>query len=173
MKKFYLFFVGLFVFTMTTSLQAQEQYKMQSMFVYNFTRMIAWPQAYQSGDFVIAVYGNSPIINEFNEMAASRQVGSQRIVVRQFNSLSDIQRCHILFIGGNQTRNIAQVVAKLKEDRIATLVVSDAPSSLNNGSVVNFVMDGGRQRYELSEGNARAMGLTLGAEMTRLAIAVK
>lgn len=146
---------------------------MQSMFVYNFTRMIAWPQAYQSGEFIIAVYGNSPIMNEFNEIAAVRQVGNQRIVVKQFNNLSDISKCHILIVAPNQTRNVAEVASKLKTEKIPALIVTDSRNGLNDGSVVNFVMEGGRQRYELSEANARAMGLSLGAEMTRLAIAVK
>ena len=32
---------------------AQSDVKVQSVFVYNFTRLVSWPGDYQSGDFVI------------------------------------------------------------------------------------------------------------------------
>ncbi len=170
MKKIYTILAGLMLMSVSVSSMAQDQYKMQSVFVYNFTRMIAWPQAYQSGDFVIAVYGNSPIAREFQELAATRMVGNQRIIVKTFNNIAEIEKSHILYVPTNQSRNINDIVGKLKSDRISALVVTDARNALTNGSVVNFLIEGGRQRYELSESNARDMGLNLGSEMARLAI---
>ncbi len=152
---------------------SQEKYRVQAMFVYNFTRMTAWPQSYQTGDFVIGVYGNSPIFKEFSDLAAIRQVGSQRIVVKQYNSIADIDKCHIIFVAGGQSRQIADIATKLQQNKYATLVISESRNALDDGASVNFMMVNDRPRYELHEGNARLMGLSLGSEMTRLASAVK
>jgi hypothetical protein len=164
------------VVLLVTGFQAsaqQEKFRVQAMFVYNFTRMAAWPQSYQSGDFVIGVYGNSPIHKEFVDLASVRQVGSQKIEVKQFNSVDEIGKCHIIFVASNQARNIPEITQKLKSNNISALVISEARNSLADGAAVNFIMENDRPRYELNESNARSMGLNLGSEMTRLATAVK
>jgi hypothetical protein len=152
---------------------AQEKFRVQAMFVYNFTRMAAWPQSYQSGDFVIGVFGNSPIHKEFADLAAVRQVGSQKIEVKQFSSVDEIGKCHIIFVSPNQSRQIAEITQKLRSNNISALVITESRNSLADGAAVNFIMENDRPRYELNEGNARALGLNLGSEMTRLATAVK
>jgi len=173
MKKIKLIFTTTLLILLAVNVNAQEKFRFQAMFVYNFTRMIAWPQDYQTGEFVIGVFGNSPIFNEFNEIAKSRQVGSQRIVVRQFSSIDEISKCHIIYVATNQSRNISAINAKIKAEKISALIVTDSRNALSDGASVNFVMEGERQRYEMSEVNARSVGLTPGSEMTRLATAVK
>lgn len=172
MKKIQLFSLSLVLMLASFGVSAQENLKMQSVFVYNFTRMMGWPAAYQSGDFVIAVYGNSAITNEFHDLASTRTVGNQKIVVKQFNSIEEISKCHIIYVPANQSRHIAGIVDKARAGNINAMIVSDSSGATRHGSVVNFVLEGGRQRYELSERNARAMGLTVGAEMSRLAIVI-
>ena len=148
----------------------QTDERMQSVFLYNFTRLVSWPAQYQSGDFVIGVYGSSPMLQEVEDMASTRKVGNQDIIARRFNSPEDITRCHILYVPNNQARSIDAIVSSLKARNIPTLVVSDTRNGTRRGAVVNFTIDGGRQRFELSQSNARDMGLTLGGEILRLAI---
>ncbi len=173
MKKIKMILTASLLILLAINVNAQEKFRHQAMFVYNFTRMMAWPQDYQTGDFVIGVFGNSPIANEFNEIAKSRQVGNQRIVVKQFSSIDDISKCHIIYVASNNSRSIAEINQKIKSDKISALVVADNRNALSDGAAVNFVLDGERQRYELSETNAKAVGLTPGSEMTRLASSVK
>lgn len=172
MRKTFLFLLAAVLCSITLKAQAQENIKMQSVFLYNFTRLVSWPASYQNGDFVIAVVGSSPIISELQEVAATKKAGSQNIVVRQFAKVEDIGKCHIVYVAPSQSRRINEISAHLKSQNIHALVVSDQPGATRNGSVINFVLAENRQRFELSEANARSMGLTLGAEIQRLAILV-
>ncbi len=155
-----------------SSAAQQSTERMQSVFIYNFTRLVSWPAEYQTGDFVIGVYGRSPMLQEIQDMAATRKVGSQDIVAKSFNSPDEIGKCHILYVPSNQTRNLEAIVSSLKARNINTLVISDSRNATRRGSVVNFTVVDGRQRFELSQANARAMGLSLGGEIARLAIIV-
>ncbi len=150
--------------------QAQSDLRMQSVFIYNFTRLIAWPADYQTGEFVIATLGNSPIANEFKDLAASKKAGNQSIVSKVFNSVDDITKCHIIYIPNNQSRRIPEVIATLNTRKISALVVTDIPSAISYGAAINFTVVDNRQRFELSQENARKMGLAPGNELTRLAI---
>jgi len=163
--------IALFI-TAVASSKAQNDVRMQSVFIYNFTRLMAWPADYQTGDFVIAVFGNSPMVNEIQKIAANKKAGNQNIVSKVFNSVEEITKCHIIYIPSNQSRHITEVVAALSAKDIKALVVTDSRNATSNGAVINFTIVDNRQRFELSLENARKMGLTPGGEISRLAIAM-
>lgn len=172
MRKVYSLFVLIVLLIITgKNIQAQQSdFRMQSVFMYNFTRLVAWPADYQTGDFVVAVYGNSPMFAEVQEMAATKRAGNQPIVARNFSAVDDISRCHILYVPSNQNRRIEEIVAQLKAKNIKALVVTDSRNAIRSGAVINFTIVDSRQRFELSQDNAKAMGLTPGGEIARLAI---
>lgn len=170
-KKINLLLVLAILLISSAASHAQTDVRMQSVFIYNFTRLIAWPAEYQNGDFVIAVYGNSTMIKEIEAMAQGKRAGSQDIVAKSFSSTEDIGKCHILYVPTNQSRKIEEIVTTLKAKNINALVVTDNRNAITNGAVINFTVIDNRQRFELSQENARAMGLNPGSEISRLAIA--
>lgn len=173
MRKLYAFlFIGIFMIPFMNTSQAQADYRIQSVFLYNFTRLVAWPASYQSGDFVVAVYGNSPMMQEVQEMADTKRAGNQAIVAKNFRNINDIEKCHILYVPSSQSRRIEEIVSTLRAKNIHALVVTDTRNGTNNGAVINFTVVDRRQRFEMSQDNARAMGLNPGGEIARLAIIV-
>ena len=61
------------------------------MYLYNFTRYIAWPTEYQSGEFVIGVMGyDNDITVELRDIASQRKVSSQDIKVVEFSNSKQI-----------------------------------------------------------------------------------
>jgi hypothetical protein len=153
--------------------QAQDKYKNQAMFVYNFTRMNAWPQDAQAGDFVIGIFGNSPIQKDLAEIAATRQAGNRTIVVKQFNDVADISKCQVIFVATSQSRQIEAISQKLKQDNISALLITDGRNTLEMGAAVNFILENDRQRYEVNASNAKVVGITLGSDMIRLSSSAK
>jgi len=151
------------------STQAQtSNAKMQSVFIYNFTKLINWPAAYQSGNFVIGVLGNSPIVTELENMASTKKAGSQTIVIEKYASIDAISKCHILVIPQSQSSKIASALGKVGGNN--TLVVSDMEGGTKKGASINFVVVDSKQKFELSETNAKNKGLKVGAELLKLAI---
>ncbi len=171
MKKISLFVLSfLLLLIFMAPAQSQSDSRVQSVFLYNFTRLIAWPADYQSGDFIVAVYGNSPMNDEVQDMANTKRAGSQNIVAKNFGSVDEISKCHILYIDSRYSRNVSDIVAALKAQNINALVVTDTRNGIRDGAVINFTVEANRQRFELSQSNAQAMGLNPGGEISRLAI---
>ena len=169
-RAIYIFIAAIILASTPLSVKAQTDFRMQAVFLYNFTRLIAWPADYQSGDFIVATFGNSDMNKEVQEMADTKRAGNQEIKSIIFNSVEDISKCHILYIPPSQSRRIGDIVAALKTKNIKALVVTDARNAINNGAVINFTIVNNRQRFELSAENARSMGLNPGGEISRLAI---
>ncbi len=173
MKKGKLLLLFFVLLAMGTHVNAQEKFRVQAMFIYNFARMTAWPQNYQSGDFVIGVYGNSPVYKEMSDLSSMRNIGSQPVKIKQFNSLDEVEKCHILFVAPGHSRQMADISQTLKQRNVSAMLISESRNAISDGAVVNFIIENDRPRYEISTTNARAMGLALGADITRLASSVK
>jgi hypothetical protein len=154
--------------SVTSQVHAQQDYRFHSVFMYNFTKYIQWPTSVQTGDFIIGVLGNSPILPELEKMAENKTVGNQKIVIKKFKSVSDISSCQMLFIPSADSRDFESALEKLKGK--PTLVLTEKNGLGQKGSGINFVLLDGKWRFELNENATQNAGLKVSKELSRLAI---
>jgi len=148
---------------------AQKE-KYHSIFIYNFSKYVKWPDAVSSGKFIIGVMGSSTIQSELKEMAASKQVNGMAIEVKQCNSVADIKGCHILYISASESGKLDQVVSQAQSQSV--LIVTDKPGLAKQGAAINFVEVDGKIKFELNQGSAESHGLKVSGSLTSLAILV-
>ena len=87
-----LLFVGAFLTSL--SLQAQEaalpEYKIKSIFLYNFAKFIKWPSGRfetPAAPLVIGIYGKNPFHNFVKDLE-EKSVGKHKIVIEQISSVA-------------------------------------------------------------------------------------
>lgn len=157
-------------FICMNSVVMAQDYKYHPSYIYNFTKYIQWPANYQSGDFVIGVLGNSGIIAELEKMAATKSVGSQNFVIKKYSNISEVEKCQMLFIPSNKSKELASALEKLSGQ--STLVLTEKPGLGVEGSGINFILDNGRWKFELNEAAAAKNKLKVSSELTRFAILI-
>lgn len=151
------------------NLFSQDNARIQSVFIYNFTRMVNWNEPTSNEPFKIAVYRNNSMFSEVVEMEENRQVGSRSIEAIHFQSLDEITNVHVLYIPSNESRRISDIVEILKSKNSKTLIITDSRGALSQGSLINFLIIDSRMRFEISTDNFSTMGITPGNELIRLA----
>lgn len=143
----------------------------KALFLYTFATLIDWPEDYRKGNFVIGVLSSSnDVYNELNTKYKGKSIGSQEIVIQKFASKSEIDRVHILYLGQDKSDEITSLTTHLKTK--STLIVTDKDGHLSKGAVINFVLDGSKQSYEISKPNAKKYNLVIATKLTSLAYKV-
>jgi hypothetical protein len=173
MKRFLLalLFVGAWIGVQQQAQAQAGDYRVQTIYIWNFTKYIQWPANYQEGDFVIGVLGNSPIIPQLRGLANSKKVvGDQRMVVKQYRTPANVDKCHILFIPNAESKHLAEVKENLKNS--ATLIVTEKNGLALQGSIINFILMGGKWRFELNLSEVDKAGLKVSNQLTRVAVVV-
>jgi hypothetical protein len=161
-----LIIMALFVYN---NLQAQNtDYRFHSVFIYNFTKYIQWPAEYQTGEFVIAVLGDSPIFHELEKMAMNKTVGIQKIVIKRYKSMKEVNNCHILFVPSANNNHFESVQEKLKGKH--TLIITEKTGMAQKGSGINFVLQDNKWKFELNESATQSAGLKVSKELAQMAI---
>ena len=167
MKTLIVAFFSLFL----VSISNAQTEKMEAVFIYQFmSKYVEWPAADKSGDFVVGVLGSSPIEAEFQTMAASKTVGSQKIVVKKFASAGEIGKCHVIYVPASKKGSLGDVKAKIGGN--STLVVSSCDGGAKAGAAINFVTVGGKLKFELNKANAKSQKLNVADALSQLAIIV-
>jgi hypothetical protein len=170
MKKASVVLVGVLMTLMSYQQAWAQKEKYHSIFIYNFSKYVKWPDAQNSGKFVIGVLGNSPIEKELKKMASSKQVNGMPIEVKHYNSASDLGECHILYITESESGKIDVINAKTKDRPV--LIVTDKPGLAKKGAAINFVEVDGKIKFELNQQSAEAKGLKVAGSLSSLAIIV-
>lgn len=147
-----------------------QDYRIHSVFIYNFTKYIQWPSTDQSGDFIIGVLGNSPIVGSLEKLAQERKVGSRAMVIKKFSTVSEISKCHMLFIPENSSNDFEAALAKVSGQ--STLIMTERKGLGSKGSGINFITVDGKQKFELNKSATEKAQLKVSTELTSLAIVI-
>ncbi len=168
MKNIFIF-LAICIFHFNTA-NAQTE-KMESVFIYQFvSKYIEWPATDKSGDFIIGILGSSPIESELNTMAASKTVGSQKIVVKKYASVGEMGKCHVIYVPSSKKGSLGEVKGKIGGN--STLIVSSCDGGAKAGSAINFVTVDGKLKFELNKANAKSQKLNVADALSQLAILV-
>jgi len=136
-----------FVVIVMVNMVAQKE-RIQSAYIYQFTKLIKWCPAYVSGDFVIGVLGNSPIVAELNGLKG-KAVANQTIVIKTFASVPEIEKCNIIFIPLDKSGKLSAVKSKIKSN--CTLVITEKFGLIQDGAAVNFIESAGKTVFEINK----------------------
>jgi len=155
------------------TLRAQDKdYKAYSIYVYNFIKYIEWPQSSKTGEFVIAVIGDSPITKELRTLAASKKANGQTIVIRNIVSLNEIGTAQILYISSGKSNVIKEALEKTKN--LPTLVIGEREGLVKKGAGINFVtLDDDTLKFELNKKAIEEHNLQISSTLVSLAFVDK
>ena len=161
-----IFLGGLFAAS-ASALEQPEKY--QSVFIYQFTKYIQWPDA--EGDFIIGIYGDSKVKPLIEAIAASKKVGDTRTIkIKQYSGVGSIDKCHILFIPDSRKADIPAIIRSTMNKGI--LIVTETPGLLQAGSCINYIVSGDKVAFEISKKNVAAQNLKISENLIKLAVAV-
>ncbi|HLO57161.1 MAG TPA: YfiR family protein [Bacteroidales bacterium] len=151
----------------TTSAYMQTSIpKAQSLFIYNFSRMIEWPASYRTGNFIIGILGTSEVAGELESYTKGKKVGAQDIQVIRYKTPQEIQQCHILFVPFVRTKQLPEVVSLLAGK--STLIITEKTGALTEGSAINFVILEDKMKFELKAENANKFGIKFSAKLQEM-----
>lgn len=149
-------------------LEAQsEDYKTQTLFIYNFIKYTDWPD--QQGEFVIQVYGDSPILPELKQLASLKKTpGGLPIKIVLTAELAAISDCHILYIAGGKSKEM-EAIAEFTKGR-PYLIISARDGMIKRGAVVGFFLkEDDRTGFTVSRNKLTARKLKMSGELMRMA----
>jgi uncharacterized protein DUF4154 len=145
--------------------------RVKAAFLYKFAAYVTWPQPTRADSaFTIGVFGDDLLAAELGRVVTGRSVDGRRVLVRRVEEDDALEDLQMLFISRARTSSLPAMVESVQEHSVLT--VTEAEGALAMGSVINFVLSGGKVRFEISLGAARRGGLSLSSRLLGVALSV-
>ena len=149
--------------------QSQDlDYRAQSLYIYKFTKCIYWPENKASNDFIIGVFGNSPIIKELGLMASIKKAANdQNIVVREVLADDDLSVYHIIYVSSSKSRQIRTMAEQVAN--LPVLIVAEREGMASKGATINFLItDYNILKFEVNVGKLEEQNLSISEDLIKL-----
>lgn len=154
---------------------AEERYSaasVEAVYLYRFGGYVEWPpEALARPRFTIAVLGDDEVAEALSRVIKDRSIGTLPATVRRARSVRDVGDAQIVYIGEAYRGDLHELIAGLQ--RHSVLIVTDEADALGAGSMVNFVIAGGKVRFEVSVTSAARAGLKISSQLLSVAVRVQ
>jgi hypothetical protein len=143
----------------------------KAVFLYRFAGYVQWPMSDAHSQFVVAVMGADDVVGRLQLLLPDHPIHGLPAQAHAIKRLQDLGDAQMLYIGPDFDGDLTELIARLRGRPV--LVVTDRDGALDAGSMVNFLMQGGHVRFEVSLAAARQAGLTISSDLLAVAQRVK
>lgn len=144
----------------------------KAVFLYRFAGYVTWPASTANEpEFTIAVLGANNVAEQLKALLPEHPIQGKSGRVATIQALSEVGDAQMIYVGAGYTGKLGALVAALKDRPI--LIVSDQPGALEEGSMVNFLVEQEHVRFEISTFTAKRAGLVIGSSLLAVAERVK
>lgn len=161
-----------------TQLEAQQNVQVSNAerfyaySLYNFSKLIDWPNSASLTSFQIAVVGDKKVYNELIEVSKNKKIGNAVYKIEYFTSVEAMTgNFHIIYLSNIQSSN----VRKLSQDASLknVLLVTERQGMTNSGSTISFTTNNdGQLGFEIAKTNAVKNQLVIRLQLERMALRV-
>ena len=153
----------------STQAQAPE-YRVKAAFVYKFGDYVEWPSeafADPNSPLVIGVVGADSLADELARIASGRTVGGRPVAVRKLRYGEPLSGLHVIFLGQSTSKQLIAALGASKGH--AALTVTESADGLRLGSMINFVVESDKVRFDVALPSAEASRLKISSRLLAVA----
>ncbi len=150
--------------------RAESEYEVKAAYLINFAKLVQWPTASFAGEkspLIIGIVGRSAISEELASLAPKATANGHPLEIRRVsaNDSAALAACHVLFVA--EAERAEPVFAAVQVRPV--LVVGEAADFVRRGGALGFVKDEGTVKFEANQKAARRSGLTISAQLLKVA----
>jgi hypothetical protein len=147
--------------------------QVKAAYLYKFGSYVEWPErAFPApeGTVRIGIMGASALADELAQVTAGRVINGRQVSVHKLKPGDSLTGVHILYIGGASNDKLGEILASVKGQPVLT--VTESEQGLVQGGMINFMIVGGKLRFEVAPKTAQQGSLNISARLLAAAFRV-
>jgi YfiR/HmsC-like len=139
------------------------EYQVKAAYLLNFAKFVEWPADARTGPITICVAGQNPFGDVLEETLRGEMVNDRALAQRLIQSPDPA--CHVVFV----PQGTPTMAVYLRPRDTPTLTVGEVPDFINQGGIINFVLEDGKVRFQIDPKAAGRADLRISSHLLRLA----
>ena len=143
----------------------------KATYLTKFPSYLDWPPGQLSAGepVILCVIGADPFGTTLDQAASGGTSGGRPLIVRRYASASDVQKCHIAYLGG-PVRNVTAAIASARASPVVT--VTDSRNA-NAVGMIHFQLVGNSVKFDIDAYKASLAGVGISSKLLGLARKVR
>jgi uncharacterized protein DUF4154 len=149
---------------------AVDEYQVKAAFLYNFAKFIEWaPGSFSttSAPIRICVFGRNPFGRNLSDVTDGKTINGRKLLIDQVADLHVARSCHIIFISSSEKAQLKRILEGLQG--ADALTVSDSNSFIEQGGMIEFVLENDRVQFEVNRRATEMAGITVSSKLLSVA----
>jgi hypothetical protein len=152
---------------------ASMEANVRAVFLFNFAKYVTWPTVAlgerSPAEVRICVTANDSFFARLKSAVQGEVIDDKPLQAVALQGLDDAKTCQILYVGDGQTLDAKAWLSAVRGHQVLT--VADGP--LNDDTVITFVRDSNRLRFDINRASAAQRNLNVSSKLLRLARQVR
>lgn len=164
--------LGVFVAALSLQAQTLSEYDVEAAYLYNFGKFVRWSNegANTSPTFDICILGQDPFGGTLDKLIANDKIDGKPIRKRILGRTSESAGCAIVYISDSEAENVRRIISVLSAR--GELLVSGLPNFLQEGGMIQFVLQEDRVRFQVNLNPATKSHLVFSSQLLKVAVSV-
>lgn len=148
---------------------AVTEYEVKAAFLLNFIRFIEWPDetaGHAGQELFLCIAGKDPFGEALN-LIRGKTIRGRTLVIENDDDGSSFSSCHILFLPSSEKERLSSLITAVGD--LPVLTVSETEGFVERGGILNFIIVENKIRFEINPDAAKRAGLTISAQLLKLA----
>ena len=145
----------------------------KAVFLFNFSKYVTWPASQMRerspAELRVCVTANDNFFAILKDAVQGEEVDGKPLLPVVLEGLDEARTCQILFVGDAQSPDGRAWLAAVRNAQVLTV----AEGALTNDTVIAFVRDDNRVRFDINRAAASRRGLNVSSKLLRLARQVR
>jgi YfiR/HmsC-like len=145
----------------------------KAVFLFNFAKYVTWPVTgigeRSPAEVRICVTANDEFFSLLKAAVEGEAIDGKPLVPVALDGLDDAKTCQILYVGDSRSPDAKAWLSVVRAAQVLTV----ADGALNNETVIAFVRDDNRIRFDINRAAADRRNLNVSAKLLRLARTVR
>ncbi|MEP7085421.1 MAG: YfiR family protein [Betaproteobacteria bacterium] len=148
--------------------------RVKAAFLYKFAGYVEWPDGTfvaPDAPIIIGVAGDDALSAELAQVVNGRSIEGRPLAVKRVRDNEALAGVHILFVSNAERARLGPLARATPSQPL--LIISESDGALEQGSAINFLLSGGRVRFEIALDNAEKRALRLSSRLLSVAHSVR
>jgi len=151
------------------SVAQYSEYEIKAAYIFNFAKFIQWPAHINEQDtIVLGIYKTDPFGLVIDKTMQGRKAQGKAWKIIRINQLSDIEKCHILFLSELGKFETLQIIERSKNKPILT-IGDEIIGFCEIGGIVNFTPQFSEHQFEINNEASLLKNITISPKLLLLA----
>lgn len=173
-KKYGVAMIAIWIIAAFASAQNHiSEYEVKGAYLFNFGKFVrsTVPEAdLKRQSFDICIVGEDPFGHSLDAFTANEQIDGKPVRITRLKNIADARTCTIAYISASERPRVKNDLDELRGQPVLT--VSDAENFLQNGGMIQFVIQAKHVRFAVNLDAVKKAELSLSSELLKVAISV-